>query len=145
MSNREKKWSWRGALGRAAGPGLSGAASGALAGHLGGPLGVPVGAAVLGAIGFAGGFIGAALGHWWDQIDRPPEEFGSGALYTIVVSGILNFVFVLLAAPNFSKISDSGAALYVLIAGGSFISAASKSLIDDLYATYVQSRERERI
>jgi hypothetical protein len=144
MSNPEKKWSWGGAMGRATGSGLTGVAGGALAGHLGGPLGVPVGAAILGAFGFAGGFIGAALGHWWDQLDRPREEFGSGALFTLVVSGVLNLTFVLLAAPSFSKASDATAALYILVCGGSLMSSASKSLLDDLHATYVISRERER-
>lgn len=135
MSNPNKRWSWGGALGRSTGPTVSGAASGALAGALGGPLGIPAGAAVGGAIGFVGGFIGAALGHWWDEVKRKAESFGSGALFTLVISGILDIPFVLLAISHFSS-ENKIRVLTLLIGFSSIISSAAKSLIDDLHATY---------
>lgn len=136
MTNPNKYWSWRGNLGRAVGAGAAGAAGGALAGAVGGPLGIGAGAAALGAIGFAGGFIGGALGHLLDDLIRPVKSFGSGVLFTLVASGILNFIFVLLALAHITAKSDAGLVLEILSAWAGFIGAALKSLIDDLHAAY---------
>jgi hypothetical protein len=96
---------------------------------------MPVGAALFGGIGFVGGFVGAALGHWWDDMNRKLESFGSGALFTLVITGVLDLIFVLLASSSFSAI-NSFRAMTLLVGFSSIIGGASKSLIDDLHATY---------
>lgn len=136
MSNPAKQWSWGGALGRATGTAIGGASTGAIAGSLGGPLGVPLGAAVFGGIGFTSSLIGSALGHWWDDISREEESFGSGALYTLVVAGALMLFATLLAQPMVARVPDPTLPLGLLIGFVSIVASASKSLIDDLHHAY---------
>jgi hypothetical protein len=138
MSNPNKVWSFGGAAGRATGSGLAGVASGAIAGSLGGPLGIPLGMAVFGAVGFAGGYVGACLGYWWDALERDPETFGSGALFSLVVNGVLNIVFLLLLGESVSTAHRPIMLLCLLVGFSSLISAALKSLLDDLHAAYSQ-------
>jgi hypothetical protein len=142
MSNPNKRWSWRGAFGRSTGSALAGAANGALGGLLGGPLGAPLGAAVGVAIGFAGGMVGSGLGHLWDDMRRPIEQFGSGTLYTFVVTGFFTLPLIFLAQPYLSRSPDPALTLCALISLVSILGAASKSLLDDLHYTYFVAEAR---
>jgi hypothetical protein len=80
--------------------------------------------------------LGAALGHWWDALDRDQESFGSGVLFTLVVNGVLKRTFLLLLAGSISQAHQPTLLLAILAGLSSLISAASKSLVDDLHATY---------
>jgi hypothetical protein len=136
MSNPNKRWSWGSALGRSTGSAIAGASGGAITGSLGGPLGIPLGAAVFGVLGFTTGLMGAGLGHWWDDMLRDAETFGSGALYSLVVTGTLTVLAVLLAQPLLAVSPDATVTLSLIIGSLSVIGSASKSLIDDLHYTY---------
>jgi hypothetical protein len=140
MSNPNKQWSWGGALGRSTGTALSGASVGAINGALGGPLGVPLGATVFAAIGFTTGLIGAGLGHWWDDMLRDAEGFGSGVLYSLVVSSSLTIFATLLVQPSLLSSPNATLALALIISPLCIVATASKSLIDDLHYTYFGKR-----
>ena len=135
MSNANKVWSWGGAIGRATGSAISGAASGTMAGLLGGALSAPLAAVIGGAIGFSGGIIGAILGHKLDDMPPSGEAFGSGALFTLVVTGMLDIqllgLFRTPLAPEATKLL-----LSILLGFSSLIGSASKSLLDDLFERY---------
>jgi hypothetical protein len=49
---------------------------------------------------FASGFIDCVPGHWWDQRERRRETFGSGALFRLVVSRVLD---INLSSPTSQK------------------------------------------
>ena len=146
MSKPEKRWSWRAAFGRSTGAAFTGAAGGLITGSLGGPISAGLGAAVFGAVGFCGGMIGAGLGHWWDELDRAPEQFGSGALFTLVVAGPLVVVSILLLAMLVQGSTDdvSGDLTpYAVVVGFlSVVASAAKSLIDDLHYAYFGGRQQ---
>ena len=140
MSNPKKRWSLGAALGRATGSGLAGGAAGAYMGSLGGPAGAGLAAAVGAAAGFVGGFLGATLGHWWDDPGLEPESFGSAALYTVVVSGVLLVVLSSIAAATISTARDFTSAWFSLSTMCGFLGAASRSLIDDWRAQAARAK-----
>jgi hypothetical protein len=80
--------------------------------------------------------VGAAVGHWWDDMDRDKETFGSGALYALVVSGILMLFAVLILNPLLTSSPHPRLAFGIVVGGIALFSASSKSLIDDLHHTY---------
>jgi hypothetical protein len=131
MSNPEKRWSWGAAFGRGVGPVIPSAASGALIGSLGGPLGPVLGAAIAAATAFANGFLGAVVGHWWDLPAQRPESFGSAALFTLVVSGVLNLVAGSFLAGVIAAAPRQALPIVLLTGLVAFIASASRSLLDD--------------
>lgn len=141
MSNPNKRWSWGAALGRGVGPLIPSAATGALMGSFGGPLGPALGALIGGAGAFANGFFGAAFGHWWDAPPREPESFGSAALYTLVVTGVLEIVSAGLLAPLVVRATNVGLSIFLMTGVVAFVAAASRSLIDDWEARHFSSVE----
>ncbi|HVN84212.1 MAG TPA: hypothetical protein VMW17_05120 [Candidatus Binatia bacterium] len=131
MSNPQKRWSLGAALGRATGSGLAGGAAGAYMGSLGGPAGAGLAGAVGAAGGFVGGFLGAVLGHWWDEPPMFEETFGSAALFTVVVSGVLDIVTASISSSAVSSAPNFSTACFVLATICGFVGSASRSLIDD--------------
>jgi hypothetical protein len=138
MSNENKgKWSWRVAMGRATGNIFGTAIAGGVAGAIfGGPPGGAAGIAIGAAGSFVNGFMGYTLGHWWDDPPDRVESFGSGVLYTTVVSGsFMTLLFLIALGPLLNHPDASGRAFVAIPCAAGFLGAMSKSLLDDLRAT----------
>ena len=135
MSRRKKRWSWRVALGRAAGPAIGAGAAGAVgAGLVTGGLGAPLGGAIAGGGAFLSSFLGTVFGHWADEPPSDEGTFGSALLFTTVVSGFLGLPCFLLAAPLAASMPMSHLPYALLGAVVGFFSSTAASLVDDLRA-----------
>jgi hypothetical protein len=80
--------------------------------------------------------MGAALGYWWDLLRRPPETFGSGALCSTVVGGVLTIPTLVLAHPQFATSPNPNLSMALFIGIVSLLASAFKSLLDDLHYSY---------
>jgi len=140
MSNRNKgPWSWGAALGRGTGGALGAGAAGVAMASFGGPAGMLLGGAIGATGGFVGGFLGYALGYAWDDPPEVTELFGSAALYTSVVSAVLATVFGFLAWERMAAHPESLiTGTFAMSALVGFISAMSRSLIDDMRASAIR-------
>jgi hypothetical protein len=144
MSNPEKHWSWGSTMGKATGAAVAAGGVGAAMGALGGPVGPIVGGAISFAGGFVSGFLGAALGHWWDIPSDERALFGSSALYTTVVCGLLSVILNFFALGHLSIRPEFAArGLFAISALSGFFGAVSLSLIDDWRAS-AERRKAER-
>jgi hypothetical protein len=138
MSNPDKRWSTGAALGRGTGAGIAAGATGFYMGSLGGPAGAGL-AAMVGALGgFASGFLGYTVGHWWDEPALKAESFGSAALYTVVISGLLLITLSSIAATAIVAAPNPQQAIFALSSICGFLAAASRSLIDDWRAQHLE-------
>jgi hypothetical protein len=73
-----------------------------------------------------------------------PESFGSAALYTVVVSGVLAILTVSMASPAISGAKDFTSACFILSVICGFLGAISRSLIDDWRAQEARARSDQR-
>jgi len=132
MPRRKKRWSWRVALGRAAGPAIGLGVAGAVgAGLATGGLGAPLGGAIAGGGAFLSSFLGTVFGHWADEPPSDEGTFGSALLFTTVVSGFLGLPCFLLAAPLAASIAMPHLQYALLGAAVGFFTSTAASLVDD--------------